>query len=155
MTRIRNTVRIERPIEQVFEYVTTPAHWPEWHPASINVRDATDHSLEVDEQVTEEFRAAGRRGSVIWTVRERDAPRRWVIHGELSRGGSGWITYALTPEGGGTRFERELVYNLPDPLWRLLDRVVLRWRMRRESAAALRRLKAVLEGKAGPNRPKA
>ncbi len=149
MPRIRNTIRIGRPIEQVFSYVTTPAHWPEWHPSSINVRDAIDHSLQVGEQVTEEFRAAGRRGSAIWTVRERQAPRRWVIHGETRLGADGSITYTLAPDGEGTRFERELAYELPNPLWRILDRVWIRRRLKRESSAALSRLKAVLEGDPG------
>lgn len=150
MPRLRHTIRIGRPIEQVFSYVTTPAHWPEWNPVSINVRDAIDHSLQVGEQVTEEFRAAGRRGSVIWTVRERQAPRRWMIHGETRLGADGSITYSLAPDGEGTRFERELAYELPNPLWRILDRLWIRRRLKRESADALSRLKAVLEGESGP-----
>jgi hypothetical protein len=72
------------------------------------VSDATDHSLEPGEQVTEEFRVAGRRGCVVWTVRERDERRRWVIDGKVE-GGGGAITYTLTPDASGPTFEREFV----------------------------------------------
>lgn len=147
MTRVYKSIRIQTPIERVFDYVTTPGNWPEWHPSSLGVSGATDHSLEPGEKVTEEFRAAGRRGSVVWTVRERVAPQRWVIEGRVEGGGGGTITYTLTPQDGGTTFERDFVYAMPNALLALLDRLVLRRRVEAESAEALRRLKDVLERK--------
>ncbi len=145
MTYIYTTIQIQTPIERVFDYVTTPGNWPRWHPSSLGVSGATDHSLHPGEQVTEEYRVAGRRGRVVWTVREREAPRRWVIDGQVEGGGGGTITYALTPLNGGTTFEREFVYTMPNLLLALLDRLVLRRRVEAESAEALRRLKRVLE----------
>jgi uncharacterized protein YndB with AHSA1/START domain len=144
MTRIHTTVQIHTPIERVFDYVTTPGNWPEWHPSSLGVSGATDHSLEPGEQVTEEFRVAGRRGRVVWTVRERDEPRRWVIDGKVEGGGGGTIAYTLTPDAEGTTFEREFVYAMPNRLLALLDLLVLRRRAEAESAEALGRLKAAL-----------
>jgi hypothetical protein len=87
-------------------------------------------------------------GRVVWSVRERVAPRRWVIDGRVEGGGSGTITYTVTPHADGTTFERELVYTVPNPLLRLLDRLVLRRRIEADSAEALRRLKDVLERRA-------
>ncbi|HET7478249.1 MAG TPA: SRPBCC family protein [Rubrobacteraceae bacterium] len=148
MARVYNTVQIQMPIEQVFDYATTPGNWPRWHPSSLGVSGATDHSLKPGEQVTERFLVAGRRGTVVWTVREREAPRRWVIESRTESGGSGKITYALTPRDGGTAFEREFVYSMPNAMLALLDRVVFRRRIEAESAEALRRLKEVLERRA-------
>ena len=145
MTRIRKTIHIDESPERVFKYVTTPGNWPEWHPSSLGVNGATDHSLEPGERVMEEFLVAGRRGRVVWTVRERNAPRRWAIDGEAESGGGGTITYTLTPEAGGTTFERDLTYAIPNPL---LDRLVLRRRVEAETVEALRRLKAALERRA-------
>src|SRR5690242_17223576 len=106
MTRIYTKATIHCPAETVFEYVTTPGHWPEWHPSSLAVTGATDHSLEPGEQVEETFQVAGRRGRVVWTVSERDAPRRWVITGKILNSASGGIvSYALTPRADGTMFE--------------------------------------------------
>jgi uncharacterized protein YndB with AHSA1/START domain len=147
MTRVNTTIEIALPVDAVFGYVTTPGTWPEWHPSSLGVTGATDHSLDVGEQCTEAFRVAGRRGSVIWTVRERVAPRRWVISGAIqgSRSG-GTITYTLTPRDGGTFFEREFNYTMANVFVALLDRLVLRRRIQAESAEALRRLKRRLGG---------
>lgn len=148
MTRIYKSIQIHTPIEQVFDYVTTPGNWPEWHPSSLGVSGATDHSLEPGEKVTEKYLVAGRRGSVVWTVRERTAPRRWIIEGQAEGGGGGTITYTLTAQDGGTFFERDFVYAMPNALLALLDRLVLRRRVDAESAEALRRLKDVLERRA-------
>ena len=147
MTRVYKTTWIRAPIERIFDYVTTPGNWPAWHPSSLGVSGATDHSLEPGERMREEFRVAGRRGCVVWTVQERVAPHRWVIDGRV-KGGGGRITYTLTPHEGGTTFEREFVYTMSNPLMTLLDRLVLRRRVEAESAEALRRLKDVLERRA-------
>jgi uncharacterized protein YndB with AHSA1/START domain len=147
MTRIISTTTIQRPIEEVYDYVTTPGHWPEWHPSSLAVMGATDHSLAVGEQVTERFLVAGWRGEVVWVVREREAPRRWAIDGRITTGGggSGAVTYTLTPHAGATEFTREFTYPLPNLLFAALDALVIRRRITAESAEALRRLKRHLE----------
>jgi hypothetical protein len=114
----------------------------------LGVDCATDHSLKPGEQVTEEYHVAGRRGRVVWTVREREARRRWVIDGLVEGGGSGTITYALTPHLEGTTFERGFVYAMPNPLLDIIDGLVFRRRVEAESTEALRRLKDVLERRA-------
>lgn len=147
MTRIYTAATINRSVEQVYEYVTTPGHWPEWHPSSLGVSGGTDHSLAVGELVTEHFLVAGRRGEVVWTVRERQAPRRWVIDGTITSagGGGGTVAYTLSPRDGQTFFEREFTYPAPNALFALLDALLIRSRVRAESEEALRRLKRLLE----------
>ena len=147
MPRICTAVRIRRPIEQIFDFATTPRNWPKWHPSSLGVRGAIDHSLLEGEQVTEEYRVAGHTGQVTWIVRERDAPRRWVIEGKTTGGGDGSITYTLTLEATGTLLERVFVYAMPTFLMRLLDVLMLRRRVGSESLDALRRLKELLESR--------
>ena len=144
MTRIHTTIDIPRPPEAVFDFVTNPGSWPQWHPSSLGVSGVTDHSLEVGEQVTEAFRVAGRRGSVTWTCIERDRPHRWAIEGSPQEGGSGTISYLLTAHDGGTRFERTFVYHMPNRLWKLANRLFIRRRIEAESKEALRRLKEAL-----------
>jgi len=145
-TRIVNEITIARPPQQVYDYVTTPANWPRWHPSSLAVRGATDHPLAKGESVVEDFIVAGRRGTVTWTVESSEAPFRWSIDGRNtgSRGG-GAVTYTLRPEGGGTRFTRELSYHMPNLLGAILNSFGVRERVEAESAEAVARLKAVLE----------
>jgi len=145
-TRIVNEITIARPPQRVYDYVTTPANWPRWHPSSIAVRGATDHPLALGESVVEDFIVAGRRGAVTWTVVAREAPTRWSIDGKNvdSRGG-GTVTYTLSPEGGGTHFTRVLTYHMPNLLAGILNEFGVRERVAAESAEAVARLKAELE----------
>ena len=145
-TRITNEITIARPPRQVYDYVTTPANWPRWHPSSLAVRGATNHSLALGESVVEDFIVAGRRGSVTWTVVAREVPVRWSIDGKNigSRGG-GTVTYTLSPDGGGTRFERVLTYHMPNLLAGILNELGVRERVAAESAEAVTRLKVALE----------
>jgi uncharacterized protein YndB with AHSA1/START domain len=138
---------IHRPIAEVFDYVTTPAHWLVWHPSSLGLDGATDHSLQVGEEVTETFRVAGRRGSVTWTVVVRDAPNRWAIRGKVAGGGSGTITYTLTTLADATGFRRQFDYAMPNRLADLLDRLFVRRRIEKESIEAVSRLRQALERK--------
>jgi Polyketide cyclase / dehydrase and lipid transport len=144
-TRIVTIATIERPDTVVFDFVTTPAHWPVWHSSSLAVSGATDHSLVTGEQVTEEFRVAGRRGRAVWTVAERDRPRRWVIEGTIDGRPAGTVTYALTPAEHGTRFERDFTYRAPSLWFMTLNELFLRARIRSESDKAVSQLKRVLE----------
>jgi hypothetical protein len=55
------------------------------------------------------------------------------------------ISYLLSAEGGDTVFRRDLSYEMPNAWLALLDVLVVRRRMDRESRTALQRLKQVLE----------
>jgi uncharacterized protein YndB with AHSA1/START domain len=144
-TRIVTVMTIARPQSAVFDYVTTPAHWPGWHPSSLSVTGATDHSLAIGEQTTEAFRVAGRRGQVVWTVVERDRPARWTIDGTIDGRPAGTVSYALTPDANGTQFERTFIYRSPTLWFALLNAALLRTKIQAESDEAVARLKRVLE----------
>ena len=153
ITRIHNEVVIARPPAAVFDYVSTPGNWPAWHPSSLGVAGATDHSLRPGERVTETFVVAGRSGVVVWTVTKSDPPRAWMIEGEIAGRKAGTVAYtltpaltpSLTPTEESTRFAREFSYQSPTLLFVLMNRLVLRPRIEAESAEAVRRLKAKLE----------
>ena len=144
-THIVTEMPIARSTTAVFDYVTTPEHWPAWHPSSLSVTGATDHSLNVGEKATEEFRVAGRRGQVVWTVVERNRPGKWTIAGTIDGRPAGTVSYALTPDADGTRFERTFIYRSPTLWFALLNAVLLRAKVQAESDEAVERLKDVLE----------
>lgn len=146
MSEIVSTVVINRPVAKVFDYVTTPANWLAWHPSSVRVSGATDHSLEVGEQVQEDFIVAGRAGGIVWTVIEREAPTGWAIEGHVHRAGGGIIRYSLIAEGQATRFVRNFTYTMDNAFLSILDVLFVRRRIRSESGEALTALKAALDG---------
>jgi uncharacterized protein YndB with AHSA1/START domain len=145
MERVTTETDIRRPIQAVFDFVTTPANWPQWHPSSLGVSGATDHALAVGERVTEEYLVAGQRGRTEWLVTEREPPHRWVIATVTEETHTeGRVTYTLTATETGTHFIREFAYTaataVPEPA-----ATVIRRQVEAESAEALRRLTALLE----------
>jgi uncharacterized protein YndB with AHSA1/START domain len=145
MTLIRTQVEIARNPRDVYDYVTTPARWIEWHPSTRKVSGSAGHSLVVGEECIEDAVVAGRALQVTWHVDEREEPRRWVIS---TRGGAaqGAITYTVTPSAsGGTEFQREFVYPTNSLRFVVANLLVIRRTVHAESAEAMRRLKQRLE----------
>ena len=144
-SRIVNTVTIHRGIGDVFDFFTTPKNWPRWHPASISVDGATDHSLAVGEEVGEEFRVGSGKTHTVWRVIAREAPHLWRIENTPAEDARVAITYRLRADGGDTVFEREMQYQF-DKLWlRVLDPLFIRRHFERESQQALANTKRFLE----------
>ncbi|AKC72379.1 hypothetical protein MB84_12670 [Pandoraea oxalativorans] len=144
-THVVTVVTLRAPPQAVYDYVTTPANWPKWHPASLAVQGVTDHPLTVGEEVAEEFRLAGRHGILHWKVVEAKPPFEWRIEGEVNRRPSGAVRYTLTPDGTGTRFRRDFMYRTPNLLFLILDPVFIGPRMRAESAQGASQLEQVFE----------
>lgn len=130
---------------EVFDYVTTAQNWPAWHPASLSVIGAVDHSAEAGEQICEEIKVGGLRDRVVWTVRERKAPQRWMFSGKGARGGRATITYNFSNQYGGTLFERKLVYGHANWFYNLFNVLFVKRLMQQNSEKALQRLKVILE----------
>jgi len=145
--RIETEIYIERTAAEVFDYVTTPALWHTWHPATVSVRDVPDRPLVAGETMRELIAVAGRRNEAVWTVLVCDAPRRWEI-GTDTRAGTAHIVYRIAATSVGCRFQRTLDYRSKGWPWRTLDSSLTRWILERQSARALANLKTVLERKA-------
>uniref|UniRef100_UPI003F86978F SRPBCC family protein n=1 Tax=Cupriavidus ulmosensis TaxID=3065913 RepID=UPI003F86978F len=151
VTHIVNEVTIAQPDAVVFDYVSTPANWPDWHPSSLAVTGAAaGHSLLPGEQVTETFSVAGRRGQVVWTAVERTPSSAWMIQGSIDGRAAGAVRYTLAQTPQGTHFRREFTYAAPNLLFALTNWLVLRKRIEAESTEAVTRLRAVLEARKPP-----
>lgn len=148
MARIYASTQISAPVEAVFDYATTPANAPDWHPTSLGVSGEIDHPVEKGERFTEELQVlAGRRVLASWTCVERTFPRTWVIEGTLGNIARGTITSRFRPQEDGTLYEREFVYSMANPLLVPIDWLVLRRRADAEARRAVRQLKERLETK--------
>lgn len=143
-TTICTTIDIRRSAAEVFDFVSTPALWHRWHPATRAVREVPSRPLVAGETMLESIGAAGRRFDARWTVLACDAPKRWVIATDTPRGVAR-ITYRTSPSAEGCSFERTLEFRSKGRLWSRLDATLTRWLLVRQSARALRNLKRVLE----------
>jgi len=144
-TRLFHRVKIARAPREVFDYVTTPARWPEWHPSSLRLAPGADKPLKAGTRFEEDVRAGGREGHLRWQVRRCEPPRLWVADAETDNGAMLTLSYRVSPDDHGALFERELVYSLPNVFLRLINLLLLRRRIARESALSLQQLKQVLE----------
>jgi hypothetical protein len=143
-TTITTTAVLPVTQDDAFAVATTAGRWPDWHPSSISVTGAVEGSTSVGDRIREQFRVAGRDGHANWTVVSNDRPRTWAIEGVIEgRTMGGKITYEFAPAGSGTRFTRTFVYPVP---WRfaLVERILIRRRIRAESETATRRLAQLL-----------
>lgn len=142
--RLVHRIAIAAPPERVFAYVTTPANWPRWHPASRAVRGVTERTPQVGESVVETFEIAGRRSDATWTTVEFDPPRRWS-GSTAAGGGSARLVYILSVHDDGTVWERDLSYRGPNLLFGIFNVLQVRAVMESDSTTALANVKRQIE----------
>lgn len=153
MTLLRQSIDIPAPPARVYDYVTRPLRWKEWHPSSLAVREGTDlaladESLVAGRRFEEDVKAAGRERRLQWMVEESRPGQRWRASAYMEDGSTVRLTYELEADGAGTRFTRTLEYVLAPRLLRWLNDAFLWKRVERESGAALQSLRARLAGSA-------
>ena len=143
---IKNSIQIARPINEVFDCITTPDNWPKWHPRVIGVMGATDHSLKVGEQVSEEFIDVGKHNCVLWTVIEYEETKRWVVDGidDIEGNDVGQVAFTFGKSSNGTLLERENTY-FTNFFYGIYNWLIIWPRKNSEAAEALQRLKIYLE----------
>jgi uncharacterized protein YndB with AHSA1/START domain len=139
------SVHVDRPVEEVFDFITTASKWTQWHPATVSVSGAIFHPALEGETIVEKVRYGIARDRFAWKVEEREAPHRWVIRAKSERHGQKVkIAYTLKPEDGGTRWEREMTFYLPGTL-ELVDKLFINKVLTRSSQTAVHQLKELME----------
>lgn len=126
--------------QTLFEYITAPARWHEWHPATAGVRDAPGRPLTTGETVVERIRTPIGSFDALWTVITCVQAELWVIATQTARGDA-QITYRVSPTAAGCQFQRTLQYRSHSPLTRWLDNTLTRWVLAKQSKRALINLK--------------
>jgi hypothetical protein len=142
MIRFTNRIDIERPTDEVFDYVSNLAHTPEWNwaiadtvktsPGPIGEGTTYQQTRRVPQQTTEHLRI-----SVL------DPPHRLQVDGTLARHPAR-LNYQFTPCAGGTRLTNQVELD-PRGAARLLA-PVLAGRVEAAVADNLAQLKQHLEG---------
>lgn len=146
MPTLQHEILIARPLEQVFDYVSTPGRWPEWHPSSLRLEAGADHPLTAGEPFEEDIRAGGRNTHLSWIVRECRRPELWIADARAGNGIRLRLEYRLTASPEGTCFARRLSYELPNILFKFYNHVYGQRRIEQESVQSLRQLRDVMAG---------
>jgi uncharacterized membrane protein len=101
--RIQESVKINRPLEEVYEYVANPENLPEWTGTVIETRKDTPGPLLEGSTFTTIGKFLGRRIESPFEVTAHEFPRR---HSHKSTGGPLPMEWTLTFEevAGGARY---------------------------------------------------
>jgi len=142
--RVETDIEIGQAPRRVFDFVTTPALWHTWHPATVEVRGVPVRPLTAGERALEVIAMGSRRDEAEWLVRACTPPELWEITTDTPNGAAR-IVYRITPTGNGSHFRRTLEFRSKRWPWRALDSTLTRWLLERQSARALANLKSVLE----------
>lgn len=79
MSTYSHTVRIGRPLDEVFAFVTDPAANPRWQPRLVRVEPHRPGRLRMGSEATEVRRFLGRELEATWTCVEHEPCTRSAI----------------------------------------------------------------------------
>ncbi|AZF05713.1 SRPBCC family protein [Pseudomonas sp. R5-89-07] len=138
LERISQERFIQASVETVYDYVTQPDRWHEWHPTSLSADTGTCGSVPVGTRFTEIIDLLGIRVPLSYRVQIARCPHEFkTVFTSLAVDGS--LHYFLQAQQGGTLFKRVLTYETE------LQLVTLHERMLELSRIALDQLKHRLE----------
>lgn len=148
MTVLRQRVDIPAPPAVVYDYVTRPLRWQEWHASSLGVQGVADESLVAGRRFEEDVSTAGGlRRHLTWLVEDSRPAQHWRASAYMPDGSTVRLHYAFTATATGTRFERTLDYVIASRFLRVIDGLWLSRRIQHESEAALEKLRQHFEGR--------
>jgi uncharacterized protein YndB with AHSA1/START domain len=142
--RVEESVEIDRPIAEVFEYVSDPQNLPEWSGMVIEVRKGAQGPPTQGAAFTSVAKFLGRRFETSFEVASYDPPRRCS---NRSTGGpihpQEWTRTFEETAGGGTHLT-QVVEGEPGGFFRLAGPLLER-AGRRQFKTDLENLKELLE----------
>jgi uncharacterized protein YndB with AHSA1/START domain len=125
MARAQHTVVVERPPEEVFEFLTDLSNVPEWQSGAVNIR-GPEEPLGVGTRYVEVLRFLGRRMEATIEVTEFEPSRRFSLK-TVAAPIPFAVRHLLEPEdgGGATRIRVELEGE-PGGFFKLAEPLVIR-----------------------------
>jgi len=141
MAKIANSIHIDAPVEEVFEYVADPMNTTEWFVGMMGVNEVTGSG--VGKNYHWKYKMVGIPLHGEGTITEYVPNARMVV--KTKGGVTSTFTYTFASHDGGTKLDVETEYTIPVPvLGKLAENLVLQ-RNQRESEMGLRNLKERLE----------
>ena len=106
MIRFELSVDIDRPVHEVWEYLTDPERVPEWQSSAEASHQITGGPMGVGTHLRDERRFMGRRATSEVEVTEYEPERVFTLHG-LSGPVRFTVRHRLSENGDGTRLDVE------------------------------------------------
>jgi uncharacterized protein YndB with AHSA1/START domain len=145
MVEASASITIERPVGEVFEYVTNTANDPAWHTDILEARKKSVGSIGIGTIWATRFKPSMGISQADMEVIEFEPDRREVMRGEVGPMHP-TLTYLFEPANGGTRFTRRVQIRISG-MMKLMAPVVS-FMTRKSNRGFLANLKRVLEEEA-------
>lgn len=141
MIQVDVSIHLNRPVDQVFAFLTDPSKLPTWQSNLIAIEQLTEGPMRVGTRIRE-VRRLGRRPTehqvevVVFEPNERLAL-------QVMTGPHVMVSYSFEAEDGGTRLRYQFVMRT-NGMMRLLEPLIVR-SLRKQSTSDFETLKGILE----------
>ena len=143
---VENTITIERPIEEVFEYVSTPENDPTWVSVSIRNQRTSPGPMRVGMTTEEDVKIFGRTSRDTWEVTEYEPPTVIAYRATSGLLSGGVVRVRCEPVEGATRLTHAVEYQ-PRGIYYKTIAPLMPWATKRLIDSLDRTLKNLLESK--------
>ena len=143
---VENTMTIERPIEELFEYVSSPENDPTWVSVSIRNQRTSPGPMRVGMTIEEDVKIFRRTSRDTWEVAEYEPPTAIACRATSGLLSGGVVRLRCEPVEGGTRLTHAVEYG-PRGIYYKTIAPLMPWASKRLIASMDRTLKDLLEGK--------
>ncbi len=146
MATVNASIRIQAPIEQVWETVMDPDRLGDWVTIHRAVRDVSQNPLRRGASMDQSMVVRGVTFRVHWTLVAVDEPHKAEWEGLGPAHSRARICYALSSDNGATVFEYTNEFHPPGGrLGNVAGRFIVGATSEREARKSLARLKLLLE----------
>src|SRR5688572_11521562 len=145
MINLKEEILIDRPVEEVFTFVTTLENIPKWQSA-LSSHVITQGPVGLGTRFEESFKMMGRTVDVVCEITEYEHPRKLGWKSTTSQMIAFESRFLFDPANSGTRVRFEGGNTLKG-VWRLAEPLV-GGEFRRELKAELEKLRDVVEAEA-------
>lgn len=149
MRKIVNEIIIDKPVEEIFDFVTRPARWYEWF-VSSQKSNLEDRSFKVEEcfsidtiQKLFETLPFQIKKTINYKVVEYTPPSNWRIVAESPEITTD-TSYEISDLEGKSKFTRVFIYN-PKGIFKIIEPILLRRTIARDAEISLHKLKSRIE----------
>ena len=143
MIRLQESIEINRPVKEVYDYIVNVENAQKWQPAVIEVKRVTEGPIRVGTQFREVAKMMGRQFNTICEITELEAEKRFAFKGTSSGPFEYEASYTLEPRGNATRLN--IVGKMRTKgLWILLE-PIFKGEVKKESRQEVLRMKSVIE----------
>ena len=148
MTRIQGEIVINRPVDEVFDFVADARNEPRYNPRMLRAEKLSPGPIGLGTQFRDEIKSMGRPAEIAIEIVGYERPRLLTDSIHLStmdiRGG---LTFDAVPAGTRMRWSWEL---MPGGVFKLMTPIVARIG-RRQEQRVWAGLKRVMEGQTAPS----